>query len=95
MSTQKTSFWFTPKGLAALGLIAAATYFLLIEHQEHVWQYLPFIILLACPLMHIFMHGGHGGHGGHDEKENEEQSKGDYQRGLEDGRKEREKHSHH
>jgi hypothetical protein len=24
---------------------------------------LPWLILLACPLMHIFMHGGHGGHG--------------------------------
>ncbi len=21
--------------------------------------------LLACPLMHFFMHGGHGDHGGH------------------------------
>ena len=98
MSTQKTSFWFTPKGLLALGLIAAATYFLLIEHQEHVWQYLPYLILLACPLMHIFMHGGHGGHGGHgqhDEEDKEEQHKDDYQRGLEDGRKENNHHSHH
>jgi hypothetical protein len=23
-----------------------------------------FLPLLACPLMHFFMHGGHGGHGG-------------------------------
>ncbi|MBY0438851.1 MAG: DUF2933 domain-containing protein, partial [Burkholderiales bacterium] len=22
------------------------------------------LLLLACPLMHIFMHRGHGGHGG-------------------------------
>jgi hypothetical protein len=22
-------------------------------------------LLLACPLLHLFMHGGHGGHGGH------------------------------
>jgi hypothetical protein len=21
-------------------------------------------LLLACPFMHMFMHGGHGGHGG-------------------------------
>jgi len=27
------------------------------------WVYL---VLLACPLMHLFMHHGHGGHGGHD-----------------------------
>lgn len=94
MSTQKTSFWFTPKGLGALGLIAAATYFLLIEHQEHVWQYLPFMILLACPLMHIFMHGGHGGHH-KEEDQDERQGKDDYQRGLEAGRKENEHRSHH
>tara|TARA_R110002049_G_scaffold89063_1_gene224359 strand:+ start:2291 stop:2569 length:279 start_codon:yes stop_codon:yes gene_type:complete len=92
MNSQKKSFWFTPKGLGALGLIAAATYFLLIEHQEHVWQYLPFMILLACPLIHIFMHGGHGQHA---EEEKEEQSKDDYQRGLEDGRKQNNHHSHH
>lgn len=36
-------------------------YFLLIEHREHVWPYLPFLFLLACPLMHLFMHHG-GGH---------------------------------
>jgi hypothetical protein len=27
--------------------------------------------LLACPLMHMFMHGGHGGHGHHaDQRQN-------------------------
>jgi hypothetical protein len=26
----------------------------------------PFLLLLACPVMHIFMHGGHGGHGSRD-----------------------------
>ncbi|MDO9318629.1 MAG: DUF2933 domain-containing protein [Gammaproteobacteria bacterium] len=76
MATQKTSFWMTPKGLAALGLIGAATYFLLIEHRQHVWQFLPYLILLACPFMHLFMHGGHD-HGddqstrGDDRKESE------------------------
>jgi hypothetical protein len=28
---------------------------------------LPFLLLLACPLMHLFMHHGHGGHGRHDD----------------------------
>jgi hypothetical protein len=23
---------------------------------------LPWLLLLACPLMHVFMHGRHGGH---------------------------------
>ena len=29
------------------------------------WEWLLFGALLACPLMHLFMHGGHGGHGSH------------------------------
>ena len=49
-------------GLIVLGAIA--TYFLLSEHRAHFFGALPFVLLLACPLMHVFMHGGHGGHGG-------------------------------
>ena len=40
-------------------------YFLFAEHRAHVLPYLPWLILLACPVMHLFMHGGHGNHGGH------------------------------
>jgi hypothetical protein len=45
-----------------LGFIA---YFLITEHWAHIVPFLPWLILAACPLMHLFMHGGHG-HGGHD-----------------------------
>ena len=35
------------------------------EHRMHVLGWLPYLILLACPLMHLFMHHGHGhNHGG-------------------------------
>lgn len=46
-----------------LGLIAA--FFLLREHWGHLAGWWPYLLLLACPLMHVFMHGGHGqaGHG--------------------------------
>lgn len=49
-----------------LSLIALAIilYFLLTEHRQHVFSYLPFLLLLACPLMHFFMHGRHSGHQG-------------------------------
>lgn len=100
MTQRKQSFWVTPKGLAALGLIGAVTYFLLIEHRQHVWEFLPFLILLACPLMHLFMHGGHGGHGGshqHQGENHQHEGTSDqdaYQRGLEDGRRDS-KHRHH
>ena len=42
-------------------------YYLWMQHQAHVLQYLPFAFFLLCPLLHIF--GGHGGHGGHDHSE--------------------------
>lgn len=44
----------------AIGLVGLV--FLLRDHTSHVFSILPFLILLACPLMHIFMHKGHSGH---------------------------------
>jgi hypothetical protein len=35
------------------------------EHRVHVLGILPWLLILACPLMHLFMHHGHGGHSGH------------------------------
>jgi len=48
------------------GFLLVAAYFLVMEHRAHLsgWlQYLPLLLVLACPLMHIFMHRGHGHHG--------------------------------
>jgi len=44
--------------------LAAAVAWMFFRHNAHLVQLLPFLILLACPLMHLFGHGGHGGHGG-------------------------------
>ena len=44
-----------------------AAFFLVTEHRAHLsgWlPYWPYLLLLACPLMHPFMHGGHGRRGG-------------------------------
>jgi hypothetical protein len=56
-------WWKLPSGLALIGFLAIAGFFLLTEHRAHLLGVLPFLLLLACPLMHL-MHGGHGGHGG-------------------------------
>lgn len=82
------SFWLSGKGAASLVLIGAASYFLLIEHRQHLYEWLPFLIIALCPLMHIFMHRGHGGHGGHDDhgKSDGDIEDAAYQRGLKDGR---------
>jgi hypothetical protein len=53
-------------GVALAGFLLLAGYFLWTEHRAHVFlalPYLPWLLLLACPLMHFFMHGGHGRHG--------------------------------
>jgi hypothetical protein len=49
-------------------LCAAAAAFVLYWHWRHALDALPFLIVLACPLAHIFMHHGHdhGAHGGKD-----------------------------
>jgi hypothetical protein len=54
------SFWRTRYGIGLLVLGTVAAYFLLTEHLAHVAGFLPFAFILACPLMHLFMHHGHG-----------------------------------
>lgn len=100
MATQKKSFWTTPNGLAALVFIGAVSYFLLIEHRQHLFEWLPFLIILLCPLMHIFMHGGHG-HGGHvheehdhDHSEDKSDDEDAFRRGYEEGLKQNKQDRH-
>ena len=60
-----TAFWGSRYSVGLIVLGAIALYFLLTEHRDHFFSALPFLLLLACPLMHIFMHHGHGGHAEH------------------------------
>ncbi len=54
----------------ALWMVAAiGGFYLLREHWSHVTGNWIYLLLLACPLMHIFHgHGGHGGHGSQSDK---------------------------
>lgn len=45
--------------LALLVFLAIALFFLWTEHQAHLLGVLPYLLLFACPLMHLFMHHGH------------------------------------
>ena len=58
-------FWRSRLGLGWLILAAAVGWFLWTEHKAHLFGALPWLILLACPLMHVFMHHGHGHRHGH------------------------------
>ena len=52
-------------GLVLLAFLGIAGFFLVTEHTAHVFGILPYVLLLLCPLLHLFMHGGHGDHAGH------------------------------
>ena len=56
------------RGLTIAAFGAALVYLFFGEHRVHLLGYLPFLFLLACPLLHMTMHGGHGGHAGHGDK---------------------------
>lgn len=45
-----------------IGFFAVGAFFLLTEHRAHLYGALPYLLILACPLMHFFH--GHGSHGG-------------------------------
>ena len=70
-----TSKWPAVRKYVFIGFALIAGYFLVTEHRAHVVEYLPFLLLLACPLLHFFH--GHGGHQGHGGPENEGRSRKD------------------
>lgn len=52
-------------GLVLLAFLAIGGFFVITEHTAHFFGVLPYLLLLACPLLHLF-HGGHGSrHGEH------------------------------
>ena len=54
------SLWTAAAMTALIGV-----FYLLREHWGHVAGFWPYLLLLACPVMHLFHgHGGHGHRGG-------------------------------
>lgn len=60
--TSRAAFFTSPAGLALLVLLAVAGTYLWMEHRAHLLGALLWLPLLACPLMHLFMHHRHGRH---------------------------------
>ena len=56
----------SPWTAVAVMLLLIGAFYLLREHWNHVAGLWPYLLLLGCPLMHLFHgHGGHGHHRGH------------------------------
>ena len=56
---ESRSLWRSRTGVALLGFLAIAGFFLFAEHQAHLLGALPFVLLALCLLLHLFGHGGH------------------------------------
>ncbi|HMN94064.1 MAG TPA: DUF2933 domain-containing protein [Hydrogenophaga sp.] len=56
--------WRRPAVLAWVAASLIALFYLLREHWGHILGWWPYLLLMLCPLMHLFHgHGRHGGHG--------------------------------
>jgi hypothetical protein len=51
--------------IATYVFLAVLAFLLWTEHRAHLLGALPYILVLLCPIMHLFMHRGHGGHAHH------------------------------
>jgi hypothetical protein len=60
--SRSSAGWPFPVKITLTCLTAIAAFFLIGQHWVHLAGILPWFLILLCPLMHLFMHGGHGGH---------------------------------
>jgi Protein of unknown function (DUF2933) len=57
-----SGIWRSRSGLVLVAFLAVAAFYLYAEHRAHLYGALPYLLLLLCPLLHLFMHRGHGKH---------------------------------
>jgi hypothetical protein len=60
--TSLLSFFGTRFGLFVALSLAALGLYLIVTHTGHVLSALPYLVLLACPLLHLFGHSHGQGH---------------------------------
>ena len=71
------SFWASRAFLVCAVLLLIVGFLLWTEHLAHALGFLPYLLILACPLAHMFMHGGHDGHQHHGHARRDAQAEGD------------------
>ncbi len=76
MNSRPVSWWQRQTKLPFAVLLVIAAYFLWQEHRAQVIEFLPWILVLGCVGMHLFMHGAHGHGGRHEHDESRGSSSG-------------------
>ena len=62
LHSPQRGFWMSKAFLVFIGFAVIAVVLLWQEHRAHILGLIPYLLLLACPLLHVFMHHGHGKH---------------------------------
>lgn len=60
---KRNAFCSSRFNVALVIFLTIAAFYLIAEHGAHFFGILPWLFLLACGLLHYWMHSGHGGHG--------------------------------
>lgn len=61
---EPAGIWRSKTGIVLIGFLLIGGFLLVSEHRLHALGYLPYLLVLACPLLHLFHHG-HGSHEAH------------------------------
>lgn len=61
--SQRGTWLESRRSIVLVVFLAIIAFLLFTEHRAHVFGILPYLLLLACPFMHFFMHSSRGKHG--------------------------------
>jgi hypothetical protein len=75
MNTQTRLFEFlkSPPGLLTLSLVVVGVLFMAAAYGETLLRWLPYGLILLCPLIHLLLHRGHSGHKNHSDSTHSEE----------------------
>lgn len=87
------SWLFSRTGIVTVGVLGILGFLVYTGHSAHLLGLAPYLFLLACPLMHIFMHSGHSHHHGDKNLDHHAHGGGGCCGGTKDDEKPAEKHT--